>query len=410
MHRAVIGVGYGDETKGALVDYLCTESSPLAVVRFNGGAQAAHNVILEDGTHHTFSQFGSGTLRGVPTILSRFMLVNPLFLYAEAQALLEKTGADPYLNLLVSENALVTTWLHVKMNQWRERKRGDGRHGSVGVGIGETVFYSLHNPEDAIRVKDLADEDLLRKKAQLMVDYYQKQDSPDIDLKEDWEGNLHALYGSASLMNVVSDDYIGGILRAGDVIFEGAQGVLLDEKFGFHPHTTWSKVTRHNLDILLEEADAGPVEVIGTIRTYSTRHGAGPMPSEFAHDDWRLTLPEPHNGTGEFQGGWRAGHLDIPLLKYALEVCEVDYLSVSHMDAPVDGVVTSYPKDFFVPADRPEQIQLTELVTSQIGKGRVQAVSSTQEVVDLIEYHTGKQVKITADGPTAAHRSRRGVN
>lgn len=410
MHRAVIGVGYGDETKGALVDYLCAEFSPLAVVRFNGGAQAAHNVILEDGTHHTFSQFGSGTLRGVPTILSRFMLVNPLFLYAEAQALLEKTGADPYLNLLVSENALVTTWLHVKMNQWRERKRGDGRHGSVGVGIGETVFYSLHNPEDAIRVKDLADEDLLRKKAQLMVDYYQKQDSPDIDLKEDWEDNLHSLHGSASLMNVVSDDYIGGILRAGDVIFEGAQGVLLDEKFGFHPHTTWSKVTRHNLDILLEEADAGPVEVIGTIRTYSTRHGAGPMPSEFTHDDWQLTLPEPHNGTGEFQGGWRAGHLDIPLLKYALEVCEVDYLSVSHMDAPVDGVVTSYPKNFFVPADRPEQIQLTELVTSQIGKGRVQTVSSTQEVVDLIEYHTGKQVKITADGPTAAHRSRRGVN
>lgn len=407
MHRAVIGVGYGDETKGALVDYLCTESKPLAVVRFNGGAQAAHNVILEDGTHHTFSQFGSGTLRGIPTILSRFMLVNPLFLYAEAQALLEKTSADPYLNLLVSENALVTTWLHVKMNQWRERKRGNGRHGSVGVGIGETVFYSLHNPQDAIRVKDLADERLLRKKLQLMVDYYQKQDVPDIDLKEDWEENLHALHGSASLMNVVTDDYIGGILRAGDVIFEGAQGVLLDEKFGFHPHTTWSKVTRHNLDILLEEADAGPVEVIGTIRTYSTRHGAGPMPSEFSQDDWRSDFPEPHNGTGEFQGGWRVGDLDLPLLKYALDVCEVDYLSVSHMDAPVRGVVASYPQPFFVPADRPQQIELTELVSAQIGQGEVQPVSSTQEVVALIEQCTGKQVRITADGPTAAHRSRR---
>ena len=86
-HRAVVGLGFGDEGKGSIVDHLCATEDVDYVVRFNGGTQTAHNVVLPDGTHHTFSQYGSGSLRGVRTILSRFMMVEPMGFLAETEAL-----------------------------------------------------------------------------------------------------------------------------------------------------------------------------------------------------------------------------------------------------------------------------------------------------------------------------------
>ena len=80
----VVGLGFGDEAKGATVDFLCAQDDVAGVVRFNGGAQAAHNVVA-DGRHHTFRQFGSGTLSGVPTFLSRYCLVEPIGLAGEAE-------------------------------------------------------------------------------------------------------------------------------------------------------------------------------------------------------------------------------------------------------------------------------------------------------------------------------------
>src|SRR3954467_7607322 len=95
-HVIVVDLGYGDAGKGTVVDWLCTQGPVQAVVRFNGGGQAAHNVVLPDGRHHTFAQFGSGTLRGVPTHLSRFVVVDPLALTAEAAHLGELGVPDPF--------------------------------------------------------------------------------------------------------------------------------------------------------------------------------------------------------------------------------------------------------------------------------------------------------------------------
>ena len=95
-HVIVADLGYGDAGKGTVVDWLCATRPVHAVIRFNGGAQAAHNVVLPDGRHHTFAQFGSGTLRGVPTHLSRFVVVDPLALSAEAAHLVRLGVPDPF--------------------------------------------------------------------------------------------------------------------------------------------------------------------------------------------------------------------------------------------------------------------------------------------------------------------------
>jgi len=164
-HVIVVDLGYGDAGKGTVVDWLCSPRGGLArggeavrtVVRFNGGAQAGHNVVTADGRQHTFAQFGSGTFTsGVRTHLSRFMLVDPLALAAEAGHLAALGVPDALARLTVDRDALLTTPYHRAANQVRELARGLDRHGSCGMGIGETARYALSYPDDAPRAGDCA--------------------------------------------------------------------------------------------------------------------------------------------------------------------------------------------------------------------------------------------------------------
>src|SRR5262245_23559342 len=121
--RAIIlgGLGYGDEGKGAWTDFLARTEPVHTVVRFNGGAQAGHNVVTPDGRHHTFAQLGSGTLvRGVNTHLSRFMLVNPSRLLREDAELQALGVSDGLTRLTIDRRALVTTPFQVAANRLRE--------------------------------------------------------------------------------------------------------------------------------------------------------------------------------------------------------------------------------------------------------------------------------------------------
>ncbi|MEC3953456.1 adenylosuccinate synthetase [Nocardia sp. CDC153] len=328
-HLIVVDLGFGDAGKGATVDWLCSPAAGLdvaAVVRFNGGAQAAHNV-LTHGRHHTFRQFGSGTLSRVPTLLSRHMLVEPLALAAEARELAALGVADPLSLLYVDERALLTTPIHGAANRCREDARGTSRHGSCGIGIGETASYALDH--DAPRVADCLRPEVLRRKlialeahyAPLLADGRHRYDPVD---------ELVAAYTAfADAVAILPGDQLAGFARSGRLVFEGAQGVLLDEWRGTHPYTTWSTVEPRNARAMLARIGA-PGYVLGVTRAYMTRHGAGPFPTE----DARLSIPERHNGTGEYQGGFRRGHLDPLLLRYAIEACGgIDGLAVNHLDA-----------------------------------------------------------------------------
>ncbi|MGC5031423.1 adenylosuccinate synthetase, partial [Micromonospora sp. DT229] len=136
-HTIVVDLGYGDAGKGTVVDWLCATRPVQMVVRFNGGAQAAHNVVLPDGRHHTFAQFGAGTFHpGVWTHLSRHVVVDPLALAAEADHLAELGVPDALDRLTVDGEALLATPYHRAANRARELSRGADRHGSCGLGVG----------------------------------------------------------------------------------------------------------------------------------------------------------------------------------------------------------------------------------------------------------------------------------
>jgi len=346
----VADLGYGDAGKGSVVDFLTRDLQAHTVIRYNGGPQAAHNVVTPDGRHHTFAQFGSGTfVPGVRTYLSRFMLVEPYALFNEEAHLYRLGVTDAFARTLLDRDALVITPYQQAANRLRERARGANRHGSCGLGIGETRADALQHPDDALVAGELADRaGVLRKLGRL-------RDAKRAELDEVWPllrtlpaavGDL-AVFQDAALPEIIADNYatLAALVRIVDeralseivnapgvIVFEGAQGVLLDEDFGFAPYTTWSKTTFDNAAMLLaEQAYGGSMMRLGLLRTYFTRHGAGPFVSEDAALN-RL-LPEPHNRTSEWQQSFRLGHFDLPAARYALDVAgPVDALALTHLD------------------------------------------------------------------------------
>jgi adenylosuccinate synthase len=340
MHRAVVGLGYGDEGKGSVVDYLTETHAVGTVVRFNGGAQAGHNVVRPDGRHHTF---GAGTFAGARTHLSRFSLVDPFALASESEHLRQLGVTDPLSLITVDRRALLVTPYHQALNRAQEEARGAARHGSCGMGIGTTVAYSLARAYPPL-VGDVLARTALHVKLlnlrEYVLDLFPHLDLPPVaDLLDTYEA-------FADRVELVHYGFTSHLLNREDVIFEGAQGVLLDEWRGFHPYTTWSTTTFDNVGTLLAEAgQANQVHRIGVLRTYTTRHGAGPFVSE----DVQLAarLPDPHNPTGRWQGDFRVGHFDLVAHRYAVEVAGgVDSIALTHLDTAEQEedwhVVTGY--------------------------------------------------------------------
>ncbi|CAG6392610.1 Adenylosuccinate synthetase [Actinacidiphila cocklensis] len=331
-HTLVADLGFGDAGKGATVDRLCRAGGVAAVVRFNGGAQAAHNVVTADGRHHTFAQFGSGTLHGVPTQLSRFTAVDPLALAAEADHLRALGVPDPYALLAVDRDAPLTTPYHAAAGRLRELARGEARHGSCGMGVGETTRYTLAHAGDEPTAGDCASRPRLLSRLRLLRDRLTDELGP--LAAPPVEACAEAYTSFARAVRLTDGTRLRELAARGPLVFEGAQGVLLDEWHGFHPYTTWSTTTFANAETLLAEAGAaGEGLRLGVVRTYTTRHGPGPLVTE----DPELTaaLPEPHNGHGRWQGAFRIGHFDAVAHTYAAEVCGgVDALAVTHLDAP----------------------------------------------------------------------------
>ena len=345
----VVDLAFGDCGKGTTVDYLARSNNDPLVVRFNGGPQAAHNVATPDGRHHTFAQFGSGTLAGSPTLLSRFMLLDPYALHNEAEHLLQLGVAAVWDTLRIDRRCRVITPVHQAANRLREIARGARAHGSCGQGVGELMADDAERPEWTLRAADLSrrhhcGEQLHRlaryKREQLMHVTTHLHDDPaaaaDLATLTDlrWIDTAVEVYAQlAERVRLLSSIDVNRTLNsAGTLLFEGAQGVLLDEQFGFHPHTTWSTTTAANADLLLREFGfAGNWTRLGVLRSYFTRHGPGPFVTE--DHSLRRRLPETHNRSDACQGAFRTGVFDAVAARYSIRANRgVNGVVLTHLD------------------------------------------------------------------------------
>lgn len=344
----VVGLGWGDEGKGATVDALAAAPRRAdRVIRFNGGQQAAHTVVA-GGLKHTFSTFGAGALAGVPSWVGPECTFAPLAAAAEADAL-RALGLRPVLS--VSADALITTPLHVGANLAREAARGAQAHGTTGTGFGETVGLAQSLADaglPALRAGDLlaggvvagargitraaARTEVVVHRLGLIAGELERQGFTGIETGRD------ALAGLAQRMLVAlehsgarirSTDDLLQELSSGYSIFEGAQGFGLDQNFGAQPHTTWSTTTPAPARALCRASGVEQVRAIGCLRSYATRHGAGPLPGEGALPFAPQELDNRDDGA---QGAFRTGAWDPALVRWAVRITGVDAISVSHTD------------------------------------------------------------------------------
>lgn len=389
----LVGLGCGDEGKGSMTDYFTRLYKADLVVRFNGGPQSAHNVVTPGGLHHTFSSFGSGTLAGARTHLSEFMLVDPLALNREAMALMDKRiYFDP---ISISPGALVLTPFHQICNRAREEHRGDRRHGSVGLGIGE-----LRDDEEEGRpllrvghVRDGQCLELLLAIQAVKIDYMEcwgfKKAAREIEainiisLAREYEEILSRVEIEST--RVVLD-------RATTAVFEGAQGILLDQDYGFYPYNSWTDCTLRNAKRLIVEGTCHAETLkIGVIRRYFTKHGPGPFVTESPH----FYIPEMHNGTHPWMGKFRLGHFDMVALRYALKaVGPLDGLALTHMDRKGSGLIaTKYSTGEI---ERYKDME----VAAQVLSKTTPVYEPCEDVLAAIKQHTGADILFESWGPT----------
>lgn len=293
--KSIIGLGFGDEGKGITTDYLCSKSKNPLVIRFSGGQQAGHTVILNN-KQHVFSNFGSGTLRGIPTYWSKKCTIDPIGLINELNILIKK-NINPIL--YIDKSCPITTPYDMLNNQRSEK---NNNHGSCGVGFGSTI--ERENNKYSLTFEDLFYSSILSVKLDLIKRYYGFNEK--IILMRFMECIFLILkHKNIKLVNSIPSQF-------DEYIFEGSQGLLLDQNIGFFPHVTRSNTGTKNI---LEYTN--DIELFLVTRAYQTRHGNGPMTNENLSNNIILD-PGETNINNKYQGKFRRSLLDLDLLQYGI--------------------------------------------------------------------------------------------
>lgn len=348
----VNGLGIGEETKGNTVQALVRELNAHTVWR-SGSWVGGHHVVHDDGRETVLNHFGAGVFEGADTYL-KHMVVSPVVLFQEATRLENLGIPNPLQHILIDQNCLATTPFHSGISRAREILRGVNKKGTIGQGVGEAIKDSS-DPELSIRAGEFSDKQTILMKVenirlaklriaeQLIADFkgeVPQEVYPELELLKDRDlCNVVAdsFFYISNLVKVVDDNYLQKLLtRGGSIVNEVSHGTLHHPRFGFLPHVTQidptsqdvlSSVRTHNYD--------GSILRIGVVRSYLTRHGAGPLVSF----DQKLTdsLPETHNNGGDgWLGAFRTGFFDIVALRYALAIGggrdSYDGIFVSYMD------------------------------------------------------------------------------
>lgn len=313
---AVIGANYGDEGKGLVTDYLsCRDPGRTVVVRHNGGAQAGHTVI-RNGERHVFKHHGSGTLVGAATYWSKFCPAHPMAFVNERAALVAAGRHLP--KFYAHPDAPVTTYMDMVINQAIEHHRGMARHGSCGMGVNETIQRTI-GFQMALRVYDLQDK--TRAQLREILDTIRtgwvrrRCDGlgipvpariADTTLDDLW---LDAAESMAASITV--EPWPRVARRFAHHVFEGAQGLRLDEKAPGFPHVTRSRTGLTNVATLAAEADLSPVQPWYVTRWYLTRHGAGPIAQECTRERLSNRIADETNQPNQHQGTLRFAPLHV---------------------------------------------------------------------------------------------------
>ena len=334
----VVGAQWGDEGKGKIVDWLSNRAD--VVVRFQGGHNAGHTLVVGDVTYK-LSLLPSGVVQGKKSIIGNGVVVDPwAFLDEIARIGAQGVVIGPEL-LALADNAVLILPLHRDLDQAREAQAGSGKIGTTGRGIGPA--YEDKVGRRAIRVADLAEpESLPTKIARLLAHHGALRRG--LDLPEaDAEGLLAALLEVAPKILPFAQPtwrLLDQAVKDGKrVLFEGAQGTLLDVDHGTYPYVTSSNTVAGQAAAGSGLGPRAPGFVLGIVKAYTTRVGEGPFPTEL-FDEHGRRLGERGHEFGTVTGRpRRCGWFDAVLVRQSIAINGIHGIALTKLDV-LDGFET----------------------------------------------------------------------
>lgn len=411
----VIGTQWGDEGKGKIVDLLTEQVA--AVARFQGGHNAGHTLVIE-GNKTVLHLIPSGILRpNVQCIIGNGVVLAPDALLKEIRGL-EEQGVEVRERLHISPACPLILPYHVSLDLAREEARGNDKIGTTGRGIGPA--YEDKTARRGVRVGDLAFPQEFAAKLSEVMEYhnfmlanYYKTDTVDFNATLD-----EVMAASEEIMPLVADT--GPMLhrlREADenILFEGAQGALLDVDLGTYPFVTSSNTTAGGTSI---GSGFGPRYldyILGITKAYSTRVGSGPFPTEL-FDDVGAELAKRGNEFGATTGRpRRCGWFDAVALRQAVEINSISGLCLTKLDVldtlDVIRICTGYEEDSSVSSqsgfDAHNYARLTPVYeelpgwkTNTVGAKRLDDLpAAARAYLERIEETVGAPVDIISTGP-----------
>jgi len=412
----VVGAQWGDEGKGKLVDVLAEQSD--LVVRFNGGGNAGHTV-MHAGETYKFHYLPSGMLHGKECILGTGVVINPKDLLAEITAFTQ-AGHQPKLQISARAHVIFP---HHQLIDARE----GGKIGTTGRGIGPT--YSQKASRINLRMLDIMADDAEKRIKAAFKDvrdillYDQIFNEAEFEAYCQSVSVAYAEYGRQFKTFITDTEAVVRLAMQANrsVLFEGAQGTLLDLNYGTYPYVTSSPTLAAAAYIGGGAIPGVPIRILGITKAYTTRVGEGPFPTELAGEA-AFKLREAGHEYGATTGRpRRVGQLDLFALRYAIRVSGIQELAMTKIDtlALVDDikVCTAYqikgrPLKYF-PADAPtlDQVEpvytdmapITQLNPAAWGKlkgaSKQDLPESIQNYIKFVEDFVEIPVTILSHGP-----------
>ena len=328
----VIGAQWGDEGKGKIVDWLSNKAD--VVVRFQGGNNAGHTIVIKK-KKIALSLLPSGVLRKEKVaIIGNGVVINPEALIDEIKKIKNSGISISPKNLIIAENASIILNLHRRIDQLREDQKGINKIGTTGRGIGPA--YEDKIGRRAIRISDLKNDLYLKKKVKSLLDFHNivlkglgvRELKVEEILKEINKFKKELLRYAKRVPEVLDK----ARKERKRILFEGAQGVLLDIDHGTYPFVTSSNTISGSAAVGSGISPKQIGFILGIVKAYTTRVGSGPFPSEQDNDIGKK-LGQIGNEFGTVTGRKRrCGWFDAVLTKYSINVSGINGIALTKLD------------------------------------------------------------------------------
>lgn len=328
-NTAIIGLQWGDEGKGKIVDFLADKFD--AVVRFQGGHNAGHTIKVGDKTYK-LSLLPSGIIRGKFSVIGSGVVVDPIALFSEMEKIeLAGIKIDPK-KFAIADNACLILSVHRELDQLLESSKGEKKIGTTGRGIGPA--YEDRAGRRAVRICDLYDDAVLNERLENLLFYHnllRKSLNAKAVLVADLLAELQPV--RAKILQFAKPSFeISRELSNKNVMFEGAQGALLDVSYGTFPFVTSSNTMGGQIALGSCLGVADLHKTIGVLKAYTTRVGSGPFPTELfceIGEFLRVEGKEIGTVTGRDR---RCGWFDAPLVRQAIQLSSVKEVALTKLD------------------------------------------------------------------------------